>query len=583
MGNEFLSNFCSKGGSSFSTQKSLRHNSIRNNDGPLKEILLDKNSQIKTLSTVPVNTKTIIRKLKGSPFEFNDVVDLLGVGSYGKVYKIRHKNTGLIRAMKVISKRQLKNNYDEKEIQNEIEVLKNVCHPNIIKLYEVYNDSESYYLINEYCSEGELAKYLIHFKKFPEIVIKHIMYELFTAIHYLHNNNIIHGDIKLENILIDNNTTNEQNKSSTYQKLLEEVLESLNKDKSSEEYLKLKNYAIKIIDFGCSKIFKENKEKNINGKGGTLVYSSPELLNNNYNSKCDIWSCGVIMYILLSGEIPFRGATDSEIQDKIIRGRFCFYNQYFKDISFEAKDLIRKCFVYNSKDRITAKEALEHPFFSVEIPKIINSPSSYETKNKTRSVISSLLSFSNQSKFFQVVLAYLTHNFAKKQETNELNQVFKLIDTDKDGKLSKNELKTCLETLGIEVTEEGLNNLLKRIDFDNDGFINYQEYLQATISTKDLFTDENLKSAFRLFDTHSDGTISVKELEEILGLTEQIDKGIIMELLKDIGKTEEDEFTFEEFKLFIMQYIEQKGDDKNYNTSTENTRISCTTDTKEDI
>ena len=95
--------------------------------------------------------------------------------------------------------------------------------------------------------------------------------------------------------------------------------------------------------------------------------------------------------------------------------------------------------------------------------------------------------------------------------------------------------------------------------------------------------EENLKSAFRLFDTHSDGTVSVKELEEILGLTEQIDKGIIMELLKDIGKTEEDELTFEEFKLFIMQYIQQKGDDKNYNTSTENTRISCTTDTKEDI
>lgn len=582
MGNEILSNCCREGESLLSTQKNPLNNSLRNSEGPLREILLDKNSHRKSLSTVPVNTKTIIRKLNGSPFEFNDVVDLLGVGSYGKVYKIKHKKTGQIRALKVISKQQLKNNYNEKEIENEIEVLKNVCHPNIIKLYEVYNDPESYYLLNEYCSEGELAKYLIHFKKFPEIVIKHIMYELFTAIHYLHNNNIIHGDIKLENILIDNNTANEQCKNSNYQKILEGVLESLNKDKRSEEHLKLKNFAIKIIDFGCSKIFKE-KNENIKGKGGTLVYSSPELLNNNYNSKCDIWSCGVIMYILLSGEIPFRGATDSEIQDKIIKGRFCFYNKYFKDISFEAKDLIRKCFIYSSKDRITAKEALEHSFFSVEIPKTINSSSSYEAKSKTRAVISSLISFSNKSKFFQVILAYLTHNFAKKKETNELNKVFKLIDTDKDGKLSKTELKKCLETLGIEVTEEGLNNILKRVDFDNDGFINYQEYLQATISTKDLFTDENLKSAFRLFDTHSDGTVSVKELEEILGLTEQIDKGIIKELLKDIGKTEEDEFTFDEFKLFIMQYIQQNGEDKNYNTSTENTIISSTVDTKEEI
>ena len=571
MGNDLFIECCNEEMPKRDKTQSRRKNL---NNGPLKEINLDSSySTIHSLSRVPIQTKNIIRKFNGSPFEENEVIDLLGKGAYGKVYKIKNKNNGQIRAMKVISIKQLKENYKEEEIQNEIEILKNVIHPNIIKLYEVFNDNDNYYLLNEFCSEGELCKYLIHFKKLPEIIVKHIMYEIFTAINYLHINNIIHGDIKLENVMIDSVS------SDSYQSSLEKAIASIEKraDDTIEQSNFLKNnFAIKLIDFGCSKIFTMNEKEIIKGKeGGTLVYSSPELLNNIYSSKGDIWSCGVLMYILLSGEIPFQGATESEIHDKIIKGRFCFYNRYFKDISFEAKDLIKKCFLYNPKERISAKEALNHPFFSVDIPKVLDSSNNSVVTNKTKEVIESLVTFSQKSKFFQAVLAYLTHNFAKKKETTELKRIFLLIDTDKDGKISKNELKACLESLGMDVNYDELNLILKRVDFDNDGYINYQEFLQATISTKDLFTDENLQSAFRLFDTHSDGTISVKELEEILGLTESIDKGIIKELLKDIGKTEEDEFTFSEFKIFIMHYVDQKGDEKiSLNNSSDNTRIT---------
>ena len=185
--------------------------------------------------------------------------------------------------MKVISIKQLKENYKEEEIQNEIEILKNVIHPNIIKLYEVFNDNDNYYLLNEFCSEGELCKYLIHFKKLPEVIVKHIMYEIFTAINYLHINNIIHGDIKLENVMIDSVS------SDSYQSSLEKAITSIEKgaDDTIEQTNFLKNnFAIKLIDFGCSKIFTMNEKEIIKGKqGGTLVYSSPELLNNIYSSK----------------------------------------------------------------------------------------------------------------------------------------------------------------------------------------------------------------------------------------------------------------------------------------------------------
>ena len=124
----------------------------------------------------------------------------------------------------------------------------------------------------------------------------------------------------------------------------------------------------------------------------------------------------------------------------------------------------------------------------------------------------------------------------------------------------------------MKFSEDELSQIMKRVDFDNDGFIDYQEFLQASTSQKDLFTDENLKSAFNLFDTHSDGTVSVRELEEILGLSGEIDKGIIKELLRDINKTEDDEFTFSEFKSMIMHYSEQKCEFECNNT-THNTSV----------
>ena len=136
------------------------------------------------------------------------------------------------------------------------------------------------------------------------------------------------------------------------------------------------------------------------------------------------------------------------------------------------------------------------------------------------------------------------------------------IDTDIDGKISQAELKECLKQLEISVTEDQIKNIFKSVDFDNDGFIDYPEFIQATISKKDLFTEDNLRAAFKLFDTKSDGTVSVKELEEILGVdNKEVNKDVISQLLKEINKTEDDEFTFEEFKGIIMECLNNETQD----------------------
>ena len=271
------------------------------------------------------------------------------------------------------------------------------------------------------------------------------------------------------------------------------------------------------------------------------------------------------MYILLTGELPFNGITESDIKNKILRGRFCFYNRLFKNISFEAKDLIRQCFTYDPNQRLNYKEALNHQFFKNELFENIYFNLYPEIENNIKEAINSLISFSNKSKFFQTVITYLTHNFISKEEETRLKIIFLSIYTDLDGKISKNELKAICNKLEINISEENLREIIKRVDFDNDGFIDYIEFLQSTINLNNLFTEDNLKCAFDNFDIQNDGTVSVLELEEILGLNDKTNRNVIFELMKEINKTELDEFNFEEFKSIVMKFLNKINDENKNN------------------
>ena len=252
----------------------------------------------------------------------------LGSGTFGKVYEIENKETKKKYACKHITKKKI---CDMNKFNNEINIMREINHPNIIKLYEIYEDQRHIDLVMEECLGGELFDRImeriqekkIYNEKEASIIFKQIM----KGVEYCHSKGIVHRDLKPENILF------------------------LTKEENSP---------IKIIDFGLSKIFGEKiNNKFLSTKVGTAYYVSPEILEGKYNEKCDIWSCGVILYIILSGTPPFNGENDIEIYKKISHKKFTFPEKEWQNISENAKDLIKKM-LCDENIRLSAKEVLQH-------------------------------------------------------------------------------------------------------------------------------------------------------------------------------------------------------------------------------
>lgn len=531
------------------------------NQVPSSEIKIQsqtaRNSQfVSSLSSFPIKVSTIIRKNAGNPSDNYISIKNMGKGAYGTVAKVMHKKTGAIRAMKIIAKDNLKPGFSDEEIQREINILKTLDHPGIIKIYEFYSDDDYYYLINEFCSEGDLSEKLIAAKYFDECIVKVLMFQIFSAVLYLHSKNIIHGDLKLENVMIDSvlpQTPISKRLSfiASMRKDLETIKHSHNND-SKLKFDQMKNFDLKLIDFGCSKIFTPYKRQ-FEDTIGTLVYCSPEVLKNNYDETCDVWSCGIIMYILLSGELPFYGTSEDKIVNNILSGKFNFESKRFNNVSEEAKDLIRQCLVYNKNKRIKIKEALDHPFFKTNLDR--NNLFQAELDSKT--VLNRLRKYSGHSKFYQAVLAFLSHNYADKAQIDKIKKIFLSIDLNFDGKISKEELLSAYKNNGIIVDQSQLNEIIKAIDSDNNGFIEYEEFIRAAIPKEKLFTEVNLKTAFDLFDLDKNGAISPSEVKEVLGMDSNVDEKVLDELLKEIKNTGNDEISFEQFKKIMTSFGEK--------------------------
>ena len=448
---------------------------------------------------INLTNEVIVSQSNKKPSDDYKRLNFLGEGSYAAVYCVENRITGSKRAMKVISKNENCSEDDDREILNEINILRTLDHPNILKIFEFYSSKESYSIVTELCQGGELFQEIVDRGPFNETYAAYVMLQILSAINYCHGMKIVHRDLKPENILI------------------------VERDSSGRP-------RIKIADFGTSKMFEKGavQRKLV----GSSYYIAPEVLKKHYDEKCDIWSCGVIMYILLSGRPPFGGDSDKEIMDKVAKGEYDLESSPFDTLSSSGKDLIKKLLIMDPKKRISAQEALSHPWFQENKSKELYNK--IKDESTLRKMINNLKVYKRDSIIQETALAYLVHNFPQMKDVVNACKLFNQIDVNGDGKINKVEFLKGLESkIQSDTLKKDVDTIFKNIDMDNNGYIEYEEFVRAAVSKEHFIDTRVIQFAFRYFDKDGSGEITFDEIEEVF--KESItDKSNIHESLKKI-------------------------------------------------
>ena len=448
------------------------------------------------------------------------IISDLGQGSYGQVKKVRHRKLNEIRAMKITNKKS-----DSSKI--EIEILRKISHPNITNIFEIYEDSRKYYIMMEFLQGGELFEAITSSGSFSELSAAKVMKQLLSAVNYLHTNHIVHRDLKPENIML----TTEPHDG---------------------------NYEIKLIDFGAARNFIPGKK--INKFIGTSYYIAPEVLKENYDEKCDIWSCGVILYILLCGYPPFNGNTNIDIYHNIQTQNPVFSGEEWEEITKEAISLIKNMLNKNPIKRFSAEMCLEHKWFKMLENQEKNHSSTNNFKRIQIHAISHMAQFVQENRFKKAVLQFISSQFDIQKEESELKEIFKSLDSTGKGQLSQKVFTDKLIQLYGENDGKIIGEtIFANLDLDGSGQISYDEFLSAMINSKKIVTDERLEKAFKMFDKDNSGRLSIDEIISVFGGDEESWKKVISEI--DLNK--DGEVDFNEFKLMMTNIDKNVGISQN--------------------
>ena len=466
-----------------------------------------------------VRQENLVIQEKGNPKKKYKPIKLIGNGSFGSVYEAENILFQNSVAMKIINRTD--NDLDEQEILNEINILKKLSHPNIVKIYEFYITKGHYYLVTEFCKDGELFNYIK--TKFNERQLAVLFYQVFSGLWYLHDNKILHRDIKLENIMISGKE----------------------RDQTTNEEL----FWIKIIDFGTAKIFDKNKkEKDV---VGSSYYIAPEVLKQNYNEKCDTWSVGVILYMTLVGRAPFDAKDDDEIIYKISTANYNTKEPKLLNHSDEVRDLVSKLLQKDINKRLSAKEALEHPWFEKFGGRSLFSNFK---KEEVEPYINNLFNYSFNSKIQQLVIAFLVHNLPNSESSIIILKLFRYFNKSGNCKLTKDELRQGLyEFKEKEKVDNYVENLFVLLDGDNNGHIEYEEFLRACIDKKLILKKNYLKYAFKYLDQDKTETLNTQKIiKAFVVKPNQILEAVFNKTLNNVDKDGDGIINYQEFEELML-------------------------------
>ena len=481
----------------------------------LKFLLMDQEAKVKRVNScdennsITVYTRSSVRFIVGRVSDYYEIHDILGEGAYGCVRKVLHKELQVYMAMKSI----IKSYVELTEFKNmllEVDILRKLDHPNILKINEVIEDCKCYHIVTELCTGGELLEKITKYKKLEEQQVASYMYQVFSAILYCHEHQVIHRDIKPENLLFEDD----------------------NEDSD-----------LKVIDFGISKMFDTQSKFFKCGKviNNQPFYSAPETFDGVFTDKSDIWSCGIIMYLMLCGYLPFKKRSASSLVEEITHSRIEFPTKEWANVSNEARALVIRLLEKDPANRPSAQIVLKNVWFN----KIMNSKAQRLSLNS----VENLKHFHCQTKIQQAAFEYIVSHLLTTEEIKAHKATFMALDADADGKLSANEILGSVNDVVVSRLEE-VPSILERCDSDLSGYIDYTEFLSATMDWKIILSTKKLEAAFRAFDLNGNGKIDVDELKEMIG---GIDENGYLMLMQQIDTDGDGEINFDEFKVICLQ------------------------------
>ena len=401
--------------------------------------------------------------------------DNLGGGHFGKVrlgYR-RNEKPPPFYAIKSISKRNLTDK-DLEDLIKEVDIISCLDHPNIIKFYETYHDKFYFHIVMELCKGKEVFDRIVEDGRIKEKKVCMVIMKVLHAISYCHSRGVTHRDLKPENILF-------------------ETLDS-----ESE---------IKLIDFGLSrKVFNDEKMHTILG---TPYYVAPEVLQGEYDEKCDIWSIGALTYIMLCGDPPFKGNSNHEIFNKILREDVKFSSKKWEEISDDAKNFVKNCLIKIPDKRPNAIQCLNNLWFK----DILNDV--HSVNNISVDILNNLKNFSIKEKFTKMVIKYLLNTLTEK-EKNIYKKAFYAMDYKHKGTIDIEDLEKSFQIGKVFIKKEDLEKLIKLVDENGKNSLDYTELLIAGINKQKLFNEEKLKMAFQYFDVNNSGIIEISDLKDAM-------------------------------------------------------------------
>lgn len=434
----------------------------------------------------------------------------LGRGQFGVTHLVTHKVTGEKLACKSIATRKLHTEDDIEDVRREVQIMHHLTgHRNIVELKGAYEDRYSVNLLMELCEGGELFDRIIAKGHYSERAATALFRQIITVVHNCHSMGVIHRDLKPENFLL------------------------LSKDEDSP---------LKATDFGLSVFFKPGDV--FKDLVGSAYYVAPEVLRRSYGHECDVWSAGVMLYILLSGVPPFWGENEQGIFDAVLRGHLDFSSEPWPSISTSAKDLIKKMLQSDPKERISAIDVLNHPWMRED--------GDISDKPLDVAVLSRMKQFSAMNKLKKVALKVIAENLSE-EEIVGLKEMFKSMDTDNNGTITFEELKVGLPKLGTILSESEVRQIMEAADVDGNGTIDYLEFISATMHMNRMEREDHLFKAFEYFDKDKSGYITNEELEHALIKYNMGDEKSIKEIIAEVDTDRDGRINYDEFVAMMRK------------------------------